>query len=159
MLNSNATWNDGAKTDLPSRGSQVATDNATTQETPFSFASQKVSFRKQAWRRQKYHSLGSHEKAVWSGQWNDFSYGFSWPALRWTMITNHFPTLGMRVRGWKKDVFRKHRFKYPIPIFRWYTKFRWSLWSSYWNGAFRVSPANERALNNAINPSSGRSVP
>lgn len=41
MLNSYATWNDGARTDLPSRGCQVDTDKATTSEAPFSFASQK----------------------------------------------------------------------------------------------------------------------
>jgi len=46
MLNSNATWNDGAKTDLPSRGSQVDIDKATTLEAPFSFASQKFHIEK-----------------------------------------------------------------------------------------------------------------
>ena len=38
MLNSNAPWNDDAQTDLPSRGSQVDTDKASTLEAPFSFA-------------------------------------------------------------------------------------------------------------------------
>ena len=41
MLNSYATWNDGARTDLPSCGCQVDTDKETTSEAPFSFASQK----------------------------------------------------------------------------------------------------------------------
>lgn len=118
MLNSYATWNDGARTDLPSRGCQVDTDKATTLEVPFSFASQKFHLENkledgksiipsEAIRKQSEADNGMISAMDSVDQFYDEPRS---PVI--------FPHSGMRVRGWKKDVFKKYRFKYPIPIFR-----------------------------------------